>query len=168
MRGRKGFVVLPQVLLDPLCGALDPLCYLGIGGTAFWRVVFEAAVFRWVMRGGDDDPVGETTLAILVIGQDRVRNDGRRRVSIALIDHRIDVIGGKHLEGACQGGFGQRVCVDSDEQRAAYAASAPVEAIAWLIAWICASLKALSKADPRWPDVPNATRCDGIVGSAFR
>jgi hypothetical protein len=78
------------------------------------------------MRGGDDDPVGETALAILVIGQDRVRNDGRRRVSIALIDHRIDVIGGKYLERACQGGFGQRVCVASDEQRAGDLAPAPV------------------------------------------
>jgi len=44
----------------------------------------------------------------------------------ALVDHRVNVIGGKYFERACQGGFGQRVCVDSDEQRAGYAASAPV------------------------------------------
>jgi hypothetical protein len=78
------------------------------------------------MRRGDDNPVGETALAIRVIGQDRVRNDGRRCVSIALVDHRIDVIGGKYLERACQGGFGQRVCVDSDEKRAGDAASTSV------------------------------------------
>ena len=55
-----------------------------------------------------------------------MRNDGRRRVPIALVDHRIDVIGGKYLERACQGGFGQRVCVYTDEQRAGDAVSAPV------------------------------------------
>ena len=78
------------------------------------------------MRRGDDDPVGETALAILVIGQDRVRNDGRRRVSAALVDHRVDPVGGKYLERACQGGLGQRVRVDADEQRAGDAASAAV------------------------------------------
>ena len=70
------------------------------------------------MRRGDDNPVGETALAILVVGQDRVGNDGSRRVSSLLVDHRIDVIGGEYLKRARQGGFGQCVRVDPDEQRA--------------------------------------------------
>ena len=109
-----------------VCGALDPGCYVGIGRSAIRRVVLEAAVLGRIMRRGDDDPVGETALAVLVVGQDRVRNDGRRRVAVALVDHHIDVVGGKYLERACQGGFGQRVRVDADEQRAGDAASAPV------------------------------------------
>ena len=49
-----------------------------------------------------------------------------RRVSAVLVDHRIDVIGGKYLKRACQGGFGQCVRVDADEQRAGDAVSTPV------------------------------------------
>ena len=37
--------------------------------------------------------------------------------------------------------------------------------IAWLMARMCASLKALLKAEPRCPEVPKATRCDGTAGS---
>ena len=107
-------------------GALDPRCYVGIGRSAIRRVVLEAAVLGRIMRRGDDDPVGKTALAILVVGQDRVRNDGRRRVSAALVDHRVNLIGGKYLERACEGGLGQRVRVDADEQRSGDAASAPV------------------------------------------
>src|SRR5450631_2708706 len=38
---------------------------------------------------------------------------------------------------------------------------------AWLIARICASLKALLKAEPRCPEVPNATRCAATFGSGW-
>ena len=32
---------------------------------------------------------------------------------------------------------------------------------------MCASLNALSKADPLWPEVPNAMRCEAISGSGL-
>jgi len=37
--------------------------------------------------------------------------------------------------------------------------------MAWLMARMCPSLKALVKDEPRWPEVPKATRWDGIDGS---
>ena len=37
--------------------------------------------------------------------------------------------------------------------------------IAWLIASTCHSLKPLSKDEPRWPEVPKATRCAATEGS---
>ena len=37
--------------------------------------------------------------------------------------------------------------------------------MAWVVARMCASLKALSRLDPRWPDVPNTTCCKGFSGS---
>ncbi len=37
--------------------------------------------------------------------------------------------------------------------------------IAWVVARMCASLKAPSRLDPRCPDVPNATCCAGSSGS---
>src|SRR5665647_1024012 len=109
-----------------VCSSLDPRCYVGIGRSPIRRVVLEAAVLRWIMRRGDDDPVSETALAVLVVCQDRVRNDRRRCISIVIVDYCIDVIGGKYLERACQGGFRQSVGVDSDEQRAGDAIVASV------------------------------------------
>ena len=45
---------------DDLVGAvLDPLGGGGVGGAAVGWVVFEAAVFGWIVGGGDDDAVGE-------------------------------------------------------------------------------------------------------------
>jgi hypothetical protein len=40
--------------------------------------------------------------------------------------------------------------------------------IAWLIASTCHSLKLRSNELPRWPEVPNATRCSGTAGSGRR
>ena len=78
------------------------------------------------MRRGDDDPVGEAASAIFIVCQNRVRNDRRRRVSASHVNHRVDVIGGKDFERAGEGGFGQRVGVDSDEERAGDVGAAPV------------------------------------------
>ena len=73
------------------------------------------------MRRGNDDAIGKTALPILVVAQDRVRNHGRRRVSAALVDPST------YLKRACSSGFGQRVRVNADEQRAVDAALAPVK-----------------------------------------
>ena len=49
-------------------------------------------------------PSARPLLRFLIVGQDRMRNDRRRRVSIAIIDHRGYVIGRKYLERASYGG----------------------------------------------------------------
>jgi hypothetical protein len=40
--------------------------------------------------------------------------------------------------------------------------------MAWLIASTCASLNELVSDEPRWPEVPKATRCAAIDGSGTR
>ena len=40
--------------------------------------------------------------------------------------------------------------------------------IAWLVAAMWSSLKLVRRLEPRWPDVPNATRCSGTDGSGWR
>ena len=37
--------------------------------------------------------------------------------------------------------------------------------IAWVVATMWSSLNAVANDDPRWPDVPNDTRCPGSAGS---
>ena len=43
--------------------------------------------------------------------------DRRRRVAAGGVDHHLDAVGGQHLERAREGGLGERVRVDADEQR---------------------------------------------------
>jgi hypothetical protein len=47
----------------------------------------------------------------------------------------------------------------------------PASVRCWQIAWAMArmwdSLKAVSKAEPRWPEVPKATRWVGMAGSGL-
>src|SRR5271167_3643957 len=67
-----------EICGDDLVGAVfDPLCCGGVGGAAVGWVVLEPAVLGWVVRGGDDDAVGEVDLATAVVGEDGVR-EGRR------------------------------------------------------------------------------------------
>ena len=60
--------------LQQIVGAgLDPLRHVGVRRAAVRRVVFEAAAVGGIVRGRDDDAVGETGLAPAVVGQDGVR-----------------------------------------------------------------------------------------------
>ena len=83
-------------------GLLDPAGDVGVGRAAGGRIVFEAAVFGRVVRGRDDDPVGQPGRAAAVVAKDGVRDDRRRRVAAIPVDHHLDAVGGQHLEGARQ------------------------------------------------------------------
>ena len=51
-----------------------------------------------------------------------MRDDRRRRITIALVDHHLDAVGREHLERARKRRLRQRMGVDADEQRAVDAA----------------------------------------------
>ncbi len=63
--------------------SIQPVTF-GIGRPAVGRVVLEAAIIGRIVRGRDDDAVGESCRAPAVVGEDRVRNRRRRRVFVAL------------------------------------------------------------------------------------
>src|ERR1700721_98626 len=48
---------------------LDPLRHVGVRGSAVRRVVFEAPVIGRIVRGRNDDAVGEAALAAAGIGE---------------------------------------------------------------------------------------------------
>src|SRR6185437_4405565 len=62
-----------QQLVGP---RLDPPGHVGVRGSAVGRVVFEAAVAGRIMRGRDDDAVGETRFASAVVGENGMRDRG--------------------------------------------------------------------------------------------
>ena len=103
------------VLEKAVGGALDGGGDIGIRRAAIGRIIFEAAIFRRIMRRRDHDAVGKATVAAPVMGQDGARNHRRRRITVALVDHHLDAIGREHFQRARQGRLRQRVGVDADE-----------------------------------------------------
>ena len=97
---------------------LDPLGHVGIGRTSMGRVVLETAVLRRVVRGGDDDAVGEMPIPPAVVDEDRARDGRRRRHPVILLDDGLHMIGGEDFERGALGGLGNRVRILSHEQRA--------------------------------------------------
>ncbi len=117
------FYAAQTVLEKAVGGALDHRSDIGIRRAAIGRIIFEAAILGGIMRRRDHHAVGKTAVAALVMGQDGVRDHRRRRVTIALVDHRLDAIGGKYFQRARQSRLRQRVGVDADEQRSGNAAA---------------------------------------------
>ncbi len=104
---------------DEFVGAvLDPLGGGGVGWAAVGRVVLEAAVFGWVVRGRDDDAVGAVQFQVAIAGEDGVGEGGRGGVAEVLVDHDLDVVGGEDFERGGEGGLGEGVGVLREEERA--------------------------------------------------
>ena len=101
---------------------------VGVGWAAVRRVVLEAAVLGRVVRGGDQDAVGEAVGAAAVVPQDGVRDDRRRRHAVVAGNEGHHAVGGQHFEGRCLGGGGKRVGVAAHEQRPVDATAAAVVA----------------------------------------
>ena len=101
---------LVEIGLEQVVGAvLDPLGGAGVGGAAAGWVVLEAAVLGRVVRGRDDDAVGERLNAVLVVREDGMRECGRGGVTESGVDERGDAVGGEHLERGGKGRVRERV-----------------------------------------------------------
>jgi hypothetical protein len=91
---------------------------MSVWPAAVGRVVFEAAVLGRVVRGGDDNAIGQPGRAPAVVAQDRVRDDGGRRIPAAGLDDRVDPVRGKHFQRCALGGLGQGMGVLAQIKRA--------------------------------------------------
>ena len=100
-----------------VCLILDPTRDVRIRGTAVRRVVLEAPVLGRVVRGGDDDTVGEAARPAAVAREDRVGDDRCRRVPLSVVDHHVNPVGRQHLEGAPKGRLREGMGVDPQEKR---------------------------------------------------
>ncbi|MNG85519.1 hypothetical protein D3C79_442790 [compost metagenome] len=90
---------------------------VGVGRAAVGRVILDAAVFRRVMRRGNDDAVGLCpTVAVVAQNSMRYRR-GWRKAVIFLHDH-IYAVGGQDFQHGNKGRLRQRVGVFTDVTRA--------------------------------------------------
>ena len=115
-----------EELIGPV---LDPPGDLGVGGAARWRIVLEAAGVGRIVRGRDDDAVGESCrfAAAAVVVEDGLRDDRRRHRAVVAVEHDVDAVRGEHLERARAGGLGQRMGVAPEEERPVDPLGLPVE-----------------------------------------
>ena len=81
------------------------------------RVVLESSIFRGIVRGRDHNAVGELLGSAAVVREDRVRDDGRRSKSFAIVDHYLDVVRSEDFERRGERRFRERVGVDPHEER---------------------------------------------------
>src|SRR4051812_27951008 len=81
-------------------------------------VVFEPAVLWWVVRRGYNDAVRQVFAAATVVGDDSVRNNGRRREAALRVHTDRDAIGCKNSECGFECRFTQTMRIDPEEQRA--------------------------------------------------
>ena len=122
--GAKGFLegnrfTSPKARLEKFVGlCLDPVGNGEFRRPAVGRVIFEAAVMRRIMRGRDDNAVGQSCLAPAIVSENRVRNCRGRRVFIAFREHDFHPIGRQHLQRAGQSRHGKRMRVHAQKQRA--------------------------------------------------
>src|SRR5262249_42887733 len=94
-----------------------PFGDVSVRRSAMGRIVFETAESRRVMRWCDDDTVRETAFAIAIVGENRVRDNRSRRVTVVSIDHDFDAIRREHLQSACKSGLRKRVRIEADVER---------------------------------------------------
>ena len=107
-----------EVPFEQLVGAiLDDARHLRVGRATVRRVVFEAAVVRWVVRGRDDDAVRQMLSPPAVVGEDGVRDDRRGRVAKPHLNAQLDAIGRQDLDRCRERRFRERVRVHADEER---------------------------------------------------
>src|SRR5262249_50547423 len=88
-----------------VCTLLDPLGYVSVRGSSMWRIIFEAAEARRIVRWCDDDTVGEPTLATSVVAEDRMRDYRGGGVTIGRIDHHVDAVARQDLQSSSESRF---------------------------------------------------------------
>ena len=92
--------------------------YFRLCGAAVRRIVLKAAIARGIVRGGNDNAIGQTADAARVPLEHRMRNGGRGRVGSALRNAHGYVVGHQHFKRRAKGRLGKGVRVAAQKQRA--------------------------------------------------
>ena len=133
---------------------LDPAGDVGIGGAAVGRIVFEPAVVRRVVRGSDDDAVGQAVGAAAIVDEDGMGDDGSGGETVMLLEDGLDAIGGEDFEGGVLGGaLAAWVSLPMKTGPVIFWAWRYSQ-MAWVMARMWASVNVPSNGVPRWPLVP--------------
>ncbi len=97
-------------------------------GPPFGGLYLKPPYSRRIVGRRHDDAVGQPVAAAAVVRQDRVGNDGGRRVAAGGVHPDLHAVFREHLERAREGRLRQRVGVDPEEERPVDPLPLPVEA----------------------------------------
>src|SRR5208283_2084822 len=93
----------PETVRNQSVGTLlNPVGYVSVRGSSMWRIVFEAAESRWIVRWRDDDTVSEATLSAPVVTEDRMRDNRGGGVTIGRVDHNVDAVARQHFQSSSE------------------------------------------------------------------
>ena len=84
---------------------LHHFSHVGIGRAAVWRVVLNTAIFRRVVRRGDNDTIRQRA-AFFVMHQNRVGNRRRRGETVVFLNDHINTVRRQHFQHGNEGRFG--------------------------------------------------------------
>ncbi len=90
--------------------------HIGVGWPPVRRVIFDAAIFRRVVRRGNDDAVS-LRAALLVVLEDSIRYRRRWRIAVVLLHDDIDAVGSQHFQHGDKRRLGERVSILTDIAR---------------------------------------------------
>src|SRR5262245_12335382 len=138
-----------------------PIGDVSVCRSTLGRIVFEAAESRRVMGWRDDDAVREAAFAIAIVGENRVRDDRGRSVTIVSIDHHVDTIRSQHLQSADESGLRKGVRVYADVER-------PVNALLLAIETNrlrdCENMCLVERVIERGAAMPRSSKHDALRG----
>ncbi len=97
-----------------------------------------------------------------------MRDGGGRGVAVGAVQQDGHAVGRQHLDGGGTGRLGQRVGVGAEVQRPGDALDGPVLADRLGGGGDVVLVEGRVREEPRWPEVPNATRWPGSSGSGCR
>jgi hypothetical protein len=123
---RDSFHALEAAFQKRIGPGFDPSCDVVIRRAAVGRFVFEATVVGRIVRRRDDNAVGQSFIAAAVVSEYCVRNHRSGRVFILIREHDFHTIGRQHFERVRTSPNRQRVRVNAEIQRAAYAVALAV------------------------------------------
>ena len=88
-----------------ISAVLHHFSHVGISRAAVWRVVLDTAIFRRVVRRGDDDTIRQRA-AFFVMHQNRVGNRRRRGETVVFLNDHINTVRRQHFQHGNEGRFG--------------------------------------------------------------
>ena len=80
------------------------------------RVIFDAAIFRRIVRRSDDDGISKAGCPSSIKSEDGVGHHRRGGIAIVLIHAGMDLIRSQHFKCGALGRFGKRMGVLADEE----------------------------------------------------
>ena len=116
--GRTELAAFHQAWFTPGRASLAVVGDVPPARAAVGLVVLESTAPRWVVRRGDDNPVGKAVGPALVMRENCARQRGGRGVAASAVGQHAHAVGGEYFQRSDEGRLGQGMSVAGEVERA--------------------------------------------------